>query len=245
MISQGAGQSSLRSCPRNRHHNVSMLIKLLYSECIIPHSHPESSMHNAFIKDANCAMLAWSSQPHTKLSSVLLPCSTLANSHANLSFLLFLHFPASSSHVHMSSFLSTQSLGLMLNGVEGTPQQHPCLVLMLINGTRRMSWLFQHQLWSQEFSEEQRSQSFSLLISDSSPRWSISVVYLLLALVLYSQPDRTVSLTYINNSANPCGRGRTVSSSTPLAHAYKQRLSDVLVRTVYSRYFNTTQSVPF
>lgn len=152
------------------------------------------------------------------LLSVLLPPSLILpclhpNSHVFLSILLFLHFPAPSSHMHISCFVSALSLDLMLNGVEGTPQQHPCLVLMLINGTWRMSWLLQRQQRSHEVSEEQRSQSFSLLISDSSPRWSIFVVYLLLALVLCSQPDRTVSLTYINNSANPCGHDRTVSSS--------------------------------
>lgn len=127
--------------------------------------------------------------------------------------------------MYISSFPSAQSLGLMLNEVEGTPQQHLCLVLMLINGTLRMSWLLQCQQWSQGVSEEKRSQSISLLISDSSPRWSISLVYLLLALVFSSQPTRTVSLTYINNSASPCGHDRTVSSSTPLALASKLELS--------------------
>lgn len=78
MNSQGAGQSSLHLYPRNRHHNVSVLIRLLYSECIITHSHPESSMHKAFIKDVNCVMLARSSLPHTMLLSILLPSTPLA-----------------------------------------------------------------------------------------------------------------------------------------------------------------------
>lgn len=135
----------------------------------------------------------------------------------------------------------------MLNGVEGAPQKHSCLVLMLINDTRRISWLLQRQQRSQEVSEEQRSQSFSLLISDSSPRWSISVVYLLLAPVLCSQPDRTVSLTYINNSANPCSHDKTVSSSTPPAHAYKPGLYTIRCSSqdLYSQYVYTEQTVSF
>lgn len=77
ILSQRSGQCSFHLCPRNRRHNVSLLINLCYSRCII-YSYCESSILKPFIRDVNRTMLTISSQPHTMVLSVLLPPSHLA-----------------------------------------------------------------------------------------------------------------------------------------------------------------------
>lgn len=118
--------------------------------------------------------------------------------------------------------------GLMLKGVAGLESQHTCLVLMLINGKGRVSRLAWPRRWSRTLSDEpggRLSFSSSLLISDSSTIWSISVASLLLH--QHTAPILTglwVVHTLITVRTPKVGRwdsDRMVSSSSAPAPAYK------------------------